>query len=159
MNDTTIKTLHAVADHLETHDLARVLSVDTHGTSARINLYTDPGESRIGAILQAADTLNRVELVAVPHVDSYQLNANGTTAGGLRLTFVAIVKKDREAEFEALAEELGGYDPDNDKPVTRTQLAKIADPELLDDRPFMTEEQLAEVEHWSKTPMPHEVTS
>jgi hypothetical protein len=93
-----------------------------------------PDGAVVAAFLHWTETLDGdVEMTAKPMGPSYHLTATGTTAG-VPLTILMIV---RGNEYATLHQELTGHAP-VEVPLTRSQLAKIADPELLDDRAAVT---------------------
>lgn len=153
MNDTPAR-LCAVAYYIQKFDVPELLAVEFRTDGVDFHGHSE--EHEIATFLRWADTLGGDVEMTVHKSEYYHLHAVGFLPGTDIAAKLKVLVVPR-AERDALEEEFGR--PAQPVAITRAQLAKIADPELLDDRPFLTEEQKAEIEHWSNTPMPHEVTS
>jgi hypothetical protein len=129
MNETYVDRMRAVTDYIAQHDMPKLIAVSVDQMGNKLH-----GSDRDGKVLPAfltwAETLDGgADITAEPVGSTYHLTATGTAAG-TPLTLLMIVRGD---EYKVLHEELTGHAP-GAVPLTRTQLAKIADPELLDDR-------------------------
>lgn len=131
MNETSIKNLRAIADHVERFELTSLSHAHSLDQGAvDLQLWQEKGE-RIPVFLAWADTLGGpdVEVTAVIHGDKWHLNATGILVDGTPARLSVVIAGD---ERDGLDEELGNAT--KSVPVHRDVLAKLADPELLDDR-------------------------
>lgn len=130
MNEKTVaERLLDVAAYIAKHDVPRLLDVSVDFRGNKLH-GSAPDGAVLAAFLHWTETLDGdVEMIADPSGSTYHLTAKGTSAG-TPLTLLMIV---RGAEYATLHQELTGHAPVA-VPLLRSQLAKLADPELLDDR-------------------------
>ncbi|GAA1030735.1 MULTISPECIES: hypothetical protein [Amycolatopsis] len=128
MNETTdVDRLTAVAFHISRHDLPATSSVDIMFKTS-VTLWTHEGVG-LSPFLQWIDSLgDTVEITGCIYGGGYQMRATGVLANGAPVEVRIVL---RGTEFTELVKETGYV---KEASFTRTQLAKLADPELLDDR-------------------------
>ncbi|MGH2868242.1 MAG: hypothetical protein ACRDNK_11840 [Solirubrobacteraceae bacterium] len=134
MNETYADRRRAAADYIARDDVPEVLRV---AVEKELEMLGYVERDTLAMFVQWSDTLTgEVELIARPVRDTnYHLHARGLLPGTELPVDIVVVPN--RTEFAALVEEIGAPGG-HDVPVTRTQLAKIADPELFDDRAEVT---------------------
>lgn len=137
MNESYVDQLRAVSDHIEQHGASELLALDMSQQNVRLNVSGTGDDSGLAVFLRWAETLTgAVEFTAERRDKTLHVHALGALPGnGFPVVMVAVMFASDDG-FDALAEEIG--DRTGDVPLTRTQLAKIADPELLPDRESVT---------------------
>ena len=137
MNDTTVKNLRAVADHIEHYELTGLAHLNSvqRSDGLELQLWIPAEQKRIPVFLAWGDTLGgpAVESTAKSVSGRWHLIAVGVLLGGTPVKVTVVIDGD---ERDSLTSEL--YDACGTVPIHRDVLAKIADPELLDDRPAVT---------------------
>jgi hypothetical protein len=136
MNETFANQARALAEYLEQDDLPELLRMDVDAKKALLQFWSDGPQAAM--FLHCADTLaGIVEMTCQRGEKAHHLYARGVLPGhDFPVEIVLPIFPSDGGEFDALAEEIG--DRTGAVPLTRTQLAKIADPELLDDRTAVT---------------------
>lgn len=143
---TAASTVRQLADHLEGFpDLGHVGNISFPG-SLSVQLYEDEDESAIAIIVAWARTVGATTVSARKHEAQWHMRANGKLVGGVPVEIVAIA---RDEESAALTEASGNSQENRDM-----QLHVLAGYQRV--AGGVTDEHLAEIEHWSNTPLPDE---
>lgn len=133
MNETTIKNLRRIADHVERFELTGLACVNSVDTAEHLNVLLWMPQAKIPVFLAWVDTLGgpAVETTVAMHRETWHLNATGVLIDGTAIRVTVVIEGD---ERDGLDEELGNSTKGERVPIHRDVLAKLADPELLDDR-------------------------
>ncbi|MEV6879706.1 hypothetical protein [Amycolatopsis sp. NPDC051128] len=145
---TTAMLLHQLAEHMDAfEELDSVGDVGPTRGKLRVQLY-ERGTSAIGALLPWLDSIGAATVSARRVRDDWHIHGAGQVNGGSHIELVVITESAETAAIdEAFAEDK------NLSGIPVEALAKCQRP-----RPGgITDEQLAEAEHWSKTPHAREV--
>jgi hypothetical protein len=143
---TAAMLLHQLAEHLDAHDdLDSIGDVMPTRGRLRVQLYEDEGKSAIGAMLRWLKSSDAATARARRVGENWHISGTGQVIGGSRIELVVVTNS---VETVALDEAFGD--------------SKVADGIPLETlarhrRPLpsgLTDELLAEAEHWSKTPLP-----
>lgn len=131
MNEKTVaERLIAVAFHVVKHDLLALSDVDVTFDTTKVTLWTRDDSDLLVPFLQWVDSLgDAAEILGSVHKSSYHLRVFGVLVTGERVEVMTILN---DHESAVMVEELG--DRAGRRAISRTQLAKIADPELLNDQ-------------------------
>jgi hypothetical protein len=142
---TTATVFRQLAEHLDGFvELDHIGSVSTLSGKLRVQIYEPPGSSAIAAIVPWLRSIGSLTVSARRVEKNWHLNGSGKVTGGLPIEVIVISEG---LEADALDVAFG-----------KSKLNDAIPLEVLarHQRPLseITHEQLAEVEHWSKTPLP-----
>ncbi|ANN16200.1 hypothetical protein SD37_11490 [Amycolatopsis orientalis] len=137
-----------LAEHL---DKFGELNEHIGGVTARfgrlsLQVYEPDGHSAIGLLLAWLKSIGAATATARRHEKAWHIKGKGRVTGGLPIEVVVISEGDEAATLDAA---FGDVKEKTDVPVE--ELARCQRQASV-----VTDEQLAEVEHWSKTPLPDE---
>jgi hypothetical protein len=136
-----------LADHLDDFaELDHLGNVGANFGKLRIQLYEPPEASAIAAILIWLKSVGAVNVSARKVKENWHLSGIGRVSGGLPVEVIAISVGEEAA---ALDDAIGGSKLNGAIPLDVIARHQRPHPAAL-----FTAEQMAEVEHWSKTPLP-----